>query len=98
MTTFIFGRNYNVVLAAIKQRYFLVELQRSFSNNTSQLQRHFSNNITTLCRRLLIDVFFATLLQSRDMVERRRDFKTTTLQRCHNVACLLGNSDANLKR
>ena len=58
---------------------------------TSQLQRHFSNNITTLCRRLSIDVFFATLLQCRDMVERRRDLKTTTLQRRHDVACLLGN-------
>ena len=42
---------------------------------TSQLQRRFSNNITTLCRRLLMDVFFATLLQRRDMVERRRDIK-----------------------
>ena len=57
---------------------------------TSQLQRHFSNNITKLCRRLLIDFFFATLLQRRDMVERRRDFKTIALQRCHDVACLLG--------
>ena len=44
---------------------------------TSQLQRRFSNNITTLCRRLLMDVFSATLLQRRDMVERRRDIKTT---------------------
>ena len=59
---------------------------------TSQLQRCFSNNITTLCRRLLIDVFFATLLQRRDMVERRRDIKTTTLQRHHDVVCLLGSS------
>ena len=42
---------------------------------TSQLQRHFNNNITTLYRRLLIDVFFATLLQRRDIVERRRDLK-----------------------
>ena len=47
-------------------------------------------------RRLLIDVFFATFLQStsflerRDMVERRRDLKTTTLQRRHKVMCLLG--------
>ena len=47
-------------------------------------------------RRLLIDVFFATFLQStsflerRDMVERRRDLKTTTLQRRHKVVCLLG--------
>ena len=59
---------------------------------TSQLQRHISNNITTLRKRLLIDVFFATLLQRRDMVERRRDLKTTTLQRRHDVACLLGNT------
>ena len=57
---------------------------------TSQLQSHFSNNITTLCRRLLIDVFLATLLQRRDMVEQRRDLKTTTLQRCNDVAYLLG--------
>ena len=59
---------------------------------TLQLQRHFSNNITTLCRRLLIDVFFATLLQRRDMVERRRELKTTTLQRRHDVVCQLGIS------
>ena len=58
---------------------------------TSQLQRHFCNNITTLCRRLLIDVFFATLLQRRDMVERRRNLKATTLQRRHDVVCLLGS-------
>ena len=53
-----------------------------------QLQRHFSNNITTLCRRLLIDVFFTTFLQ-RDMVEQRRDLNTAALQRRHDVACLL---------
>ena len=47
-------------------------------------------------RRLLIYVFFATFLQStsflerRDMVERRRDLKATTLQRRHKVVCLLG--------
>ena len=57
---------------------------------TLQLQRHFSNNITTLCRRLIIDVFFTTLLQRRDMVERPRDLKTTTLQRRNDVVCLLG--------
>ena len=57
---------------------------------TLQLQRHFSNNITTLCRRLIIDVFFTTLLQRRDMVERRRDLKTTTLQRRNDFVCLLG--------
>ena len=57
---------------------------------TSQLQRHFSSNTATLCRRLLIDVFFAKLLQRRDMVERRRVLKTTTLQRRQYVACLLG--------
>ena len=44
-----------------------------------QLQRRCSNNTATLCRRLLIEVFFATLLQRRDMVKRRRNFKTTTL-------------------
>ena len=42
---------------------------------TSQLQRRFSNNITMLCRRLLIDIFFATLLRRRDMVEQCRDLK-----------------------
>ena len=44
----------------------------------------------TLYRRLLIDVFFATLLQRCDMVERRRDVKTTTIQRRNNVMYLLG--------
>ena len=34
-------------------------------------------------------LFFATLLQRRDMVERRRDVKTITLQRRHDVGCLL---------
>ena len=43
----------------------------------SQLQRCFSNNVATLCRRLLIYVFFATLLQRRDVVERLRNLKTT---------------------
>ena len=40
-------------------------------------------------RRLSIDVFFATLLQRRGMVERRRDVKTITLQRLYDVVCLL---------
>ena len=44
----------------------------------------------TLYRRLLIDVFFATLLQRRDMVERRRDVKTIMLQCRYDVVCLLG--------
>ena len=57
---------------------------------TSQLQHRFSNNITTLRRRLLIAVFFAKLLQRRDMVERRRNLKTVTLQRRHDVVCLMG--------
>ena len=57
---------------------------------TLQLQCQFRNNITTLCRCLLMDVLFATLLQRRDMEERRRDLKTTALQRRHDVACLLG--------
>ena len=60
---------------------------------TSQLQHRFSNNIMTLRRRLLVDVVFATLLQ-------RRDLKTTTLQRRHDVVCLLGyivGSNRNLK-
>ena len=46
-------------------------------NNTGFLvvitQRRFSNDTMTLYRRLLIDVFFATLLQRRDVVERRRN-------------------------
>ena len=58
---------------------------------TSQLQRRFSNNITTLCRRPLSDVFFVMLLQRRDMVERCRDLRTTSLQRRHDVVCLLGS-------
>ena len=46
-------------------------------------------------RRLSIDVFFATLLQHCDMVERRRDVKTITLQRRYNVVCLLGSRMRN---
>ena len=60
---------------------------------TSQLQHRLSSNIMTLRRRLLIDVVFATLLQ-------RRGLKTTTLQRRHDVVCLLGHivgSNRNLK-
>ena len=57
---------------------------------TSYLKRRFSNNIATLYRRLLIDVFFATSLERRDMMERRRDVKTITLQRRYDVVCLLG--------
>ena len=73
------------------------QLQRRFSHNiTTLLWRRnynvvFSHNITTLYRRLLIDVFFATLLQRCDMVERRRDVKTTTIQRRNDVVCLLGS-------
>ena len=44
----------------------------------------------TLYRRLLIDVFFASLLQRRNMVERRRDAKIIALQRRYDVVCLLG--------
>ena len=57
---------------------------------TSQLQRRFSKNITTLCRRLLSNVFLAMLLR-RDMVERRRDLRTTSLQSSKDVVCLLGS-------
>ena len=57
---------------------------------TSQLKHHFSNKITTLYTRLLIEVFFAALLQRCDMVERRRDVKTITLQRRYDVVCLRG--------
>ena len=42
---------------------------------------------------LLIDVFCATLLQRCDMVTKLfllRDVKTITLQRRHDVVCLLG--------
>ena len=31
------------------------------------------------------------LLQRRDMVERCRDLRTTSLQRRHDVVCLLGS-------
>ena len=74
-----FGCNYNVVLATTKRRCYDV-----------QLQRHFRNNITTFFRSILIDVSFAMLLQRRDMVERYRDLKATTLKRRHDVVCLLG--------
>ena len=47
----------------------------------------------TLYGRLLIDVFSSTFLQRRDMVERRRDVKTITLQRCYDAVCLLGFLD-----
>ena len=42
-----------------------------------------------LCRDLIINIVFAMLLQHLDMVEERHDVKTTALQRCHNVVCLL---------
>ena len=57
----------------------------------SQLQCRFSNDITTLCRRLLIDLFFATLSQCRDMEKRHSDVKTTTIQSRNDVVYLLGN-------
>ena len=44
-----------------------------------------------LYRRLIIGVFFTTLLQRCDMVERRRDVKTITLQRRYDVVCLLAS-------
>ena len=56
----------------------------------SELQRRFSNNITKLYKSLLINVFFATLLQRPDMVERRRDVKTITVQCHYNVVLLTG--------
>ena len=42
-----------------------------------------------LCGDLIIDIVFTMLLQHLDMVEERRNVKTTALQRCHNVVCLL---------
>ena len=57
---------------------------------TSQLQRPLSNNITVLCRDLIMDIVFAMLLQHLDMVEERRNLKTTALQHRHDVVCLLG--------
>ena len=61
---------------------------------TTELQRRFSNNVTTLCRCLLTDVFFfAKLLQRHDMVELRRDIKTTTLQRGDDAVCYWGASN-----
>ena len=56
----------------------------------SELQRRFSNNITKLYKSLLINVFFATLLQRPDMVERRRDVKTITVQCHYNVVLPTG--------
>ena len=44
----------------------------------------------TLDRRFLIDVFFETLLQRRDMVERRRNLKKMTLQCRYDAVCLPG--------
>ena len=62
-------------------------------------RRHYSVVTTSLSNVALTspyscdgNVFFATLLQRRDMVERRLDLKTTTLQRRHNVVCLLGDA------
>ena len=46
---------------------------------TSSLQCRFINNITTSLGRLLIDVVFTALLQHHDMVEQRRDVKTTVI-------------------
>ena len=54
------------------------------------MQHRFINNITTSFERLLIDVVFTTLLHRRDIVERRRDVKTATIQRRYDVVCLLG--------
>ena len=62
---------------------------------TSQLQRHFNNNITTLCRRLLIDVF---LQRCYNVVIWWNDLKTTTLQRRHDVACLVCENKKNFGR
>ena len=66
--TLFFGWNLRVDLL-----YLIAMLLYQQHNNvvTLQLQCRFSNNITILCRRLLIDVFFATLLQPRDMVEKQ---------------------------
>ena len=65
--TLFFGWNLRVDLL------YLIAMSLNQQHNdvaTLQLQCRFSNNMTTLCRRLLIDVFFATLLQPRDMVEK----------------------------
>ena len=40
-------------------------------------------------KRRFINVFFATLLQLCDMMERRRDLKKITLPRRHDVVCQL---------
>ena len=52
-----------------------------------------------LCRGLIINIVFAMLLQHLDMVEERRNLKTTALQHRHDVVCLLGfNKVKKLKR
>ena len=56
---------------------------------TSCLQRRFINNITTSLGHLLTSLVFTTLLQRHGMVERRCDVKTTIMQRCQHVVCLL---------
>ena len=58
--------------------------------------------MTTLYRRLLIHVFFATLLQHRNMMERCRVVKTIALQRCYGVVGLMkypksGTQDQELR-
>ena len=55
---------------------------------TSSLQSCFTNNITTSLGCLLIRVVLARLLQLHDMVEKRRDGKTTAIQRRFNAVCL----------
>ena len=56
----------------------------------SQLQCRFSSNITTLCRRLLIDVFLQRCYNVVIWWNDVATLKATTLQRRHNVVCLLG--------
>ena len=78
---------YKVVLSTIGRRSSDLLITTSFHQQyndvvlTSSLQRRFINNITTSLGRLLIDVVFTAFLQRHDIVERRRDMKTTVIQR-----------------
>ena len=83
--------NYNVVLSTIGRRCSDLLITTSFHQQyndvvlTSSLQRRFINNITTSLGRLLIDVVFTAFLQRHDIVERRRDMKTTVIQRRYDA-------------
>ena len=62
-------------------------LGRSYNVLLATIKRRCYN---VAIKRRCVDVFFATMLQRRDMVEWGRDLETTTLQRRDGVGCLLG--------